>query len=135
AAVCRKVITAKHTGQHEIEIWGDGQQTRSFMYVDDCIQGIDRILHSDILEPINLGSSELVTINQLVDLAEEIAGIKLKRKYKLDAPKGVTGRNSDNTLIKQRLGWEPSIKLKDGLAKTYAWIEAEMLTAQPALAR
>jgi nucleoside-diphosphate-sugar epimerase len=122
AAVCRKVIQAKLTGRHEIEIWGDGHQTRSFMYIDDCLYGIDRIMHSDIEEPINLGSSELVTINQLVDIAESIAGIKLRRSYNLSAPKGVNGRNSDNTRIQQLLGWEPSTRLRDGLAKTYAWI-------------
>lgn len=127
AAICRKVIEAKHSGRPEIEIWGDGHQTRSFMYIDDCVEGTQAILESDIREPINLGSSEVVTINQLVDIAEEIAGIKLKRTYKLDAPKGVNGRNSDNTLIQKYLGWEPSIKLKDGLAKTYAWIEKSML--------
>ncbi|HMP60381.1 MAG TPA: NAD-dependent epimerase/dehydratase family protein, partial [Gemmatales bacterium] len=126
AAICRKVLRAKLSGKHEIEIWGDGKQTRSFMYIDDCIKGIDLIMHSEILEPINLGSSELVTINQLVDIVEEIAGIKLKRHYKLDAPKGVNGRNSDNTLIKQHLGWEPSIRLRDGLARTYEWILSEM---------
>jgi len=128
AAICRKVIEAKLTGRHEIEIWGDGHQTRSFMYIDDCIYGTQAILESEIKEPINLGSSELVTINQLVDIAEEIGGVKLERHYKLDAPKGVNGRNSDNTLIKKYLGWEPSIKLRDGLAKTYAWIESEMKT-------
>src|ERR1700761_7056498 len=101
AAVSRKVLEAKHSGKHEIEIWGDGHQTRSFMYVDDCTQGVASIYESDILEPINLGSSEMVTINQLVDIAEEIAGVKLKRNYKLDAPKGVNGRNSDNTLIQK----------------------------------
>ncbi len=127
AAICRKVIEAKISGKHEIEIWGDGKQTRSFMYVDDCTRGTQAILESDIHEPINLGSSELVTINQLVDIAEEIAGVKLERKYKLDAPKGVNGRNSDNTKILGYLGWEPSIRLKDGLARTYAWIESEML--------
>jgi GDP-D-mannose 3',5'-epimerase len=126
AAVCRKVIQAKMSGTHEIEIWGDGKQTRSFMYIDDCTKGSQMILDSDILEAINLGSSELVTINQLVDLAEDIAGVKLKRNYKLDAPKGVNGRNSDNTMILDRLGWEPSIKLRDGLEKTYRWIEEEM---------
>jgi GDP-D-mannose 3', 5'-epimerase len=125
AAMCRKVIHAKATNDFNMEIWGDGLQTRSFMYIDDCVLGIDRIMHSDILEPINLGSSELVTINQLADIVEEIAGVKLKRHYKLDAPKGVNGRNSDNTMIQQKLGWEPSIRLKDGMAKTYAWIEAE----------
>lgn len=122
AAVCRKVIEALDSGKHEIEIWGDGKQTRSFMYIDDCLFGIDKILHSDILEPINLGSNELVTINGLVDLVEDIAGVKLKRKYKLDAPKGVNGRNSDNTLIKKYLNWEPSIRLREGMEKTYAWI-------------
>ncbi len=132
AAICRKVIEAKHSGKHEIEIWGSGEQTRSFMYIDDCTYGTQAILESDIREPINLGSSELVTINQLVDIVEDIAGLKLERRYKLDAPKGVNGRNSDNTLIQQYLGWEPSIKLRDGLAKTYAWIESQMLaTATP----
>jgi nucleoside-diphosphate-sugar epimerase len=127
AAICRKVIQAKASGKHEIEIWGDGHQTRSFMYVDDCTKGTQAILESDIREPINLGSSELVTINQLVDVVEEIAGVKLKRTYKLDAPKGVNGRNSDNTKILQYLGWEPSIRLKDGISKTYEWIESQML--------
>ncbi len=125
AAICRKVIAAKDAGEAEIEIWGDGEQTRSFMYIDDCVQGIDRITHSDIREPINLGSSELVSINKLVDLAEECGGVKLRRQYKLDAPKGVRGRNSDNTMIKQRLGWEPSLPLKEGIARTYAWIEGQ----------
>jgi nucleoside-diphosphate-sugar epimerase len=127
AAVCRKVIRAQLSGKHEIEIWGDGKQTRSFMYIDDCLKGIQDITRSDILEPINLGSSELVSINQLVDIVESIAGIKLERKYKLDAPKGVNGRNSDNTLIQQYLGWEPSVKLRDGLAKTYEWIKGEIV--------
>ena len=127
AAICRKVIQAKVSGKHEIEIWGDGHQTRSFMYIDDCTKGTQAILESEITEPINLGSSELVTINQLVDIVEEIAGVKLKRNYKLDAPKGVDGRNSDNTKILQYLGWEPSIRLKDGMAKTYEWIESQML--------
>ena len=127
AAISRKVLEAKHSGNHEIEIWGDGHQTRSFMYIDDCTKGIVDIYNSDILEPINLGSSELVTINQLVDIAEDIAGVKLERKYNLSAPKGVNGRNSDNTLIKKYLGWEPSIKLRDGMEKTLAWIEEQML--------
>ena len=127
AAVCRKVIEAKRSGTHEIEIWGDGKQTRSFMYIDDCTKGTEMITESEIHEPLNLGSDELVTINQLVDIAEEIAGIKLKRSYNLGAPKGVNGRNSDNTLIQEKLGWAPSIKLREGLAKTYAWIEGEML--------
>jgi nucleoside-diphosphate-sugar epimerase len=127
AAICRKVLEAKHSGNHEIEIWGDGKQTRSFMYIDDCLQGTQAIAESDIREPINLGSSELVTINQLVDIVEDIAGVRLERKYKLDAPKGVNGRNSDNTKILEYLGWEPSIRLRDGLEKTYEWIESEML--------
>ena len=127
AAMCRKVLEAKASGKHEIEIWGDGHQTRSFMYIDDCTHGTQAILESEIDEPINLGSSELVTINQLVDIVEEIAGIKLQRRYNLNAPKGVNGRNSDNTLIHKHLGWEPSIKLRDGMAKTYAWIESQML--------
>jgi nucleoside-diphosphate-sugar epimerase len=128
AAICRKVIQAKVSGDHSIEIWGDGEQTRSFMYIDDCVRGTLDILESDIREPVNLGSSELVTINQLVDIVEDIAGVKLKRRYKLDAPKGVNGRNSDNTKILQYLGWEPSIRLRDGMAKTYAWIESQILT-------
>ncbi len=126
AAVCRKVIAAKLSGKHEIEIWGDGHQTRSFMYIDDCLKGTVMFLENDVVEPLNLGSSELVSINQLVDIVEDIAGIKLERRYNLNAPKGVNGRNSDNTLIQERFGWEPSIKLRDGLAKTYAWIHGEM---------
>jgi len=125
AAICRKVIAAKDGGSGEIEIWGDGEQTRSFMYIDDCLHGIDMITHSDVREPLNLGSAELVSINHLVDLAEQVAGLKLKRNYKLDAPKGVRGRNSDNTKIKKLLGWEPGIPLAEGLAKTYAWIEQQ----------
>ena len=127
AAICRKVLEAKMSGKHEIEIWGDGKQTRSFMYVDDCTKGSRMILESDIHEPLNLGSDELVTINQLVDIVEEIAGVKLERRYNLGAPKGVNGRNSDNTKILELLGWEPSIRLKEGMTKTYHWIENEML--------
>ena len=127
AAICRKVIEAKSSGKHEISIWGDGKQTRSFMYIDDCIKGTQMLVESEIDEPINIGSSELVTINQLVDIAEDIAGIKLKRYYNLNAPKGVNGRNSDNTLILQKLGWEPSIRLRDGLEKTYRWIEEQIM--------
>jgi len=127
AAICRKVIEAKDQGTGNIEIWGDGSQTRSFMYIDDCTQGIDKITHCKdlIAEPINLGSNELVSINELVALAEEAGDVKLQRNYKLDAPKGVAGRNSDNTMIKRILGWEPSTPLRDGLAKTYAWIEQQ----------
>jgi GDP-D-mannose 3', 5'-epimerase len=122
AAISRKIAEAKISGNHEIEIWGDGEQTRSFMYIDDCLKGTQMIMQSDIEEPINLGSNEMVTINQLVDIVEEIAGIKVNRRYDLDAPKGVRGRNSDNTMILERLGWEPDISLHDGLEKTYRWI-------------
>src|SRR5271156_5262167 len=127
AAICRKVIEAKHSGSDQIEIWGDGKQTRSFMYIDDCTKGTRMIAESDIREPLNLGSNELVTINQLVDIAEEIAGVRLRRIYNLTAPKGVNGRNSDNTKIQRELGWAPSIRLREGLARTYTWIEQEML--------
>jgi GDP-D-mannose 3',5'-epimerase len=129
AAICRKVALAKLTGEHEIEIWGDGEQTRSFMYIDDCLFGTRKIMESEILDPINLGSSELVTINQLVDIVEEIAGVRLTRRYNLDAPKGVRGRNSDNTLILERLRWEPSTPLAVGLEKTYAWIFGELVAS------
>jgi len=123
AAISRKVIEAKLSGKHEIEIWGSGEQTRSFMYIDDCIKGTQDIMRAQTITfPINLGSAEKVTINQLVDLVEDIAGIKLKRNYNLNAPKGVNGRNSENTLIRKMLDWEPSILLRTGMEKTYAWI-------------
>jgi GDP-D-mannose 3', 5'-epimerase len=127
AAICRKVIEAKDAGKYEIVIWGDGTQTRSFMYIDDCVKGIDMIMHCDdlIATPINLGSNELIAINELVSLAEEIGGVKLVRKYDPDAPRGVAGRNSDNTFIKNVLGWEPTIPFREGLAKTYVWIEQQ----------
>ncbi len=131
AAICRKVIAAKLSGSNEIEIWGDGEQTRSFMYVDDCVYGTQRLMDSDVVEPINIGSSELVTINQLVSIVEEIAGVELKRNYKLDAPQGVRGRNSDNTLILERLDWEPSISLRDGMERTYRWIHDQMVAGGP----
>jgi GDP-D-mannose 3',5'-epimerase len=127
AAICRKVIEARQSGEHDIEIWGDGTQTRSFTFIDDCIRGIELIVDSEIEEPINLGSSELVTLNGLVDIVEDIAGLKLRRKYVLDAPRGVAGRNSDNTRIRHYLDWEPSTRLRDGLEKTYAWIYDEYL--------
>jgi len=127
AAICRKVIEGELYNKKEIVIWGDGHQTRSFMYIDDCIKGILDIMYSNIIEPINLGSAEMVSINQLVDYVEEIANHKFERKYDLTAPKGVRGRNSDNTLIKQYLGWEPSISLKEGLKKTYDWIKGQMI--------
>ena len=122
AAICRKVIEAKVNKSKEIEIWGTGDQTRSFMYADDCVKGTELIMRSNIIEPINLGSTEAVSINQLVDIVEEISGVKLKRNYNLTAPKGVNGRNSENTLIKQYLNWEPDTSLRSGLEKTYAWI-------------
>ncbi|HSD85718.1 MAG TPA: NAD-dependent epimerase/dehydratase family protein, partial [Anaerolineae bacterium] len=129
AAICRKVIEAKDTGEHEIVIWGDGHQTRSFMYIDDCVKGIDMIMHCDelIATPVNLGSSELVSINQLVSYVEEIGGIKLERKYDPNAPRGVAGRNSDNTFIKQVLNWEPTTPFREGLKKTYNWIEQQYI--------
>jgi nucleoside-diphosphate-sugar epimerase len=126
AAICRKVIESKLNGDREIEIWGDGEQTRSFMYVDDCVEGMQRLLASEVAEPINVGSEELVTINQLVDLVEEFAEIKLRRRHQLDAPRGVAGRNSDNTLIRAALGWAPSTPLAEGLEATYRWIHGRM---------
>jgi nucleoside-diphosphate-sugar epimerase len=128
AAVCRKVIQAKLSGNHEIEIWGDGHQTRSFMYIDDCLKGTRMFLEGEVTDPLNLGSDEIVTINGLVDLVEDIAGVKLKRNYNLSAPKGVNGRNSDNTLIKENFNWAPQIKLREGLEKTYAWIYDEIVS-------
>ena len=127
AAMSRKVVEAKDTGNHTIEIWGDGTQTRSFMYIDDCVHGIDMITHCDdlVATPINLGSSELVSINELVSIVEDIAKVRLNRTYDPSAPKGVAGRNSDNTFIKQVLGWEPSTPLRAGMATTYAWIESQ----------
>jgi nucleoside-diphosphate-sugar epimerase len=127
AALCRKVIEAKDRGTGQIEIWGDGKQTRSFMYIDDCLSGIDRITHCDqlVATPVNLGSSELVSIDRLVDLVEAVAGVKLQRRYRPEAPRGVAGRNSDNTFIKKVLGWEPDFPLAQGIARTYAWIEQQ----------
>jgi nucleoside-diphosphate-sugar epimerase len=131
AAVCRKVIQALLSGSSDIEIWGDGEQTRSFTYIDDCVTGTLRLMDSDVTEPLNIGSDQLVTINQLVDIVERIAGVRLKRRYKLDAPKGVRGRNSDNTLINERLGWTPSVRLEDGMRRTYEWIYGEMTKRTP----
>lgn len=127
AAMCRKVIEAEDSGSGEIEIWGDGTQTRSFMYIDDCTKGIDMIMHCEdlIATPVNLGSSALISINGLVDMVEEIAGTELTKKYKIDAPTGVAGRNSDNTFIQNVLGWEPNTPLKKGMEKTYAWIKQQ----------
>lgn len=128
AAISRKVAIAELTGDLDIEIWGDGEQTRSFMFIDDCVKGTQLLTHGDFLEPINLGSSELVSINQLVDIVERIAGIEVKRNYNLDAPKGVRGRNSDNRLIEQEFGWEPNTKLVDGMERTYAWVRGQVAT-------
>jgi nucleoside-diphosphate-sugar epimerase len=122
AAICRKVATAVLTENHEIEIWGDGEQTRSFTYIDDCVEGTLRLTASDVREPLNIGSEQLVSINELVDIVEKIASIKVERNYNLNAPQGVRGRNSDNTLVAERLGWTPSITLEQGLEKTYEWI-------------
>ena len=130
AAVCRKIAEASISGEHHIDIWGDGEQTRSFMYIDDCVQGSQMILAGESPEPVNLGSSELVSINQLVSIVENIAGIKCERHYQLDAPQGVRGRNSDNTMINEIYGWEPSITLADGLARTYAWVYDQVKRAQ-----
>src|SRR5881275_3682856 len=131
AAICRKVIEAKLSGNHEIEIWGDGHQTRSFMWIDDCVKGTQMIMDSNFVEPLNLGSSEFVSINQLVDIVEEIGGRKLKRNYNLTAPKGVNGRNSDNTLTQKIFNWDPATKLRSGLEPTYRWIYDEMTKDSP----
>jgi GDP-D-mannose 3', 5'-epimerase len=127
AAMCRKVIEAKDAGLDTLEIWGDGTQRRSFMYIEDCVFGIDQIMHCNelVATPINLGTSEMISINELASLAEKIGGVKLKRKYILDAPKGVAGRNSDNTMIRSLLNWEPSIPISAGLKTTYKWIEKQ----------
>ncbi len=125
AAMCRKIAMAKASGKHEIEIWGDGEQTRSFCYIDDCLEGLHRLMRSDFREPLNLGQDRMVTINQLADIVGEVAGIKVAKKH-IDGPMGVRGRNSDNTLLKKVLGWEPAISLEDGLARTYSWIEEQI---------
>jgi nucleoside-diphosphate-sugar epimerase len=122
AAICRKVAQAQLTGEEVINIWGDGEQTRSFMYIDDCVVGTQIVAEGESGEPVNIGSAELVSINDLVSIVEEIAGIQLKREYDLSAPQGVRGRNSDNTLIQNRYGWQPNISLLEGLEKTYGWV-------------
>jgi GDP-D-mannose 3', 5'-epimerase len=122
AAVCRKVAEAVLSGTNEIAIWGDGEQTRSFTYIDDCLKGTQLVTHGDNTEPVNVGSSELVTINQLVGTVEAIANVELKRTYQLDAPQGVRGRNSDNTMLESIYGWSPSTTLLEGMSKTYAWV-------------
>ena len=129
AALCRKIAECVQTGRREIDVWGDGEQTRSFMFVDDCVEGTRRLIDSDVVEPINIGSSELVSINQLIDIISDIAGITVERVHDLSAPQGVRGRNSDNTLIKERLGWEPSTSLRDGLEVTYRWVSSQVEAA------
>jgi GDP-D-mannose 3', 5'-epimerase len=131
AAICRKVAEAKLSGNHEIEVWGDGEQTRSFTYISDCIRGSRALMDSERTEPINLGSSELVTINQLIEIVEEIAGIEVSRNYDLNAPQGVRGRNSDNTQLRAALDWEPSVSLHEGMARTYAWIYERLSARVP----
>ena len=129
AAMCRKVAVAKLTGNHEIEIWGDGEQTRSFCHIDDCLEGLHRLMRSDFREPLNLGQDRMVTINQLADIVAGAAGIKITKKH-IDGPMGVRGRNSDNTLLKKVLGWEPQISLEQGLAETYKWIEGQVIRSR-----
>jgi nucleoside-diphosphate-sugar epimerase len=131
AACIRKVIECRDSNRREIEVWGDGQQTRSFMYIDDCLTGTRRLMESSLREPVNIGSDELVTIDRLYRIAEDIAGIELQHVYDVTKPKGVRGRNSDNTLIQRELGWAPSIRLEDGMRRTFAWIDAEMRSAKP----
>jgi nucleoside-diphosphate-sugar epimerase len=127
AAICRKVIEACQSGAHDIEVWGDGEQSRSFMFIDDCLYGTYTLMASDVRDPLNIGSDEMVTINQLIDIVEGIAGMKFRRRYNLSAPKGVRGRCSENTEIKRQLGWAPSIRLQDGMEKTYRWIHEQMM--------
>ena len=133
AAMCRKIAEAKMKNIKEIEVWGDGQQTRSFMYITDCIEGTKNLFNSDLKEPYNVGSSEQVSINQMIDMIEEIADYKVDRKYLLDKPKGVRGRSSDNTKIIKDLNWSPTLPLKDGLAKTYNWIFKELKSGENSL--
>jgi nucleoside-diphosphate-sugar epimerase len=128
AAICRKVALAPGGG--EIEVWGDGKQTRSFMYVDDCVEGIYRIMRSDYPHPLNLGTDELVTVNELVDLVAEAAGKRITKRYDPSKPQGVRGRNSDNSRLREVLGWEPQISLSEGLVPTYRWIESELKSAR-----
>jgi nucleoside-diphosphate-sugar epimerase len=127
AAICRKVARAKISGEHTIEIWGDGRQTRSFTFVDDCIEGTLRLAKSDITEPVNIGSAELVSIDELVTIVERIAGVELQRTYDVTAPQGVRGRNSDNELIQQLLSWSPGTPLADGLRATYEWVHDQLV--------
>jgi nucleoside-diphosphate-sugar epimerase len=125
AAMCRKIALAKLNGETEIEIWGDGEQTRSFCYINDCVEGLYRLMRSDFHEPLNLGQDRMVTINQLADMVAEIAGVTITKKH-IDGPQGVRGRNSDNNKLRETLGWEPEISLEDGLQETYRWIEEQV---------
>ncbi len=131
AAICRKVAIVKLTGHHEIELWGDGEQTRSFCYIDDCVEGIYRLMRSDFSEPLNLGQDRMISINQLADIIADIAGIAITKNH-IEGPQGVRGRNSDNSKLREVLGWEPEISLEDGLAKTYSWIENEVIKSRSA---
>lgn len=133
AALSRKIAECVVSGHREIEVWGDGLQTRSFMYVDDCVYGTRRLMDSDVSIPINIGSSELVSINGLIDIISDLAGITVERAHDLSAPQGVRGRNSDNTLIMERLGWEPSTTLRDGLERTYEWVHSQVVAAHSAV--
>ncbi len=132
AALSRKIAVAKLSGRHEIEVWGDGNQVRTFTYVDDCIDGTLRIMGDGVHEPLNIGSDESVTVNELIDMIEGFAGIKVKRNYVVDAPLGVRGRSSDNSLILEKLDWQPSIPLEVGLERTFRWIYDQVLSTQPA---
>jgi len=125
AAMCRKVAVAKLTGNPEVEIWGDGEQTRSFCYIDDCVVGIHKLMLSDYREPLNLGQDRLISINQLADMTAKVAGVKIRKKH-VPGPQGVRGRNSDNDRLRKVLGWEPQISLEEGMARTYAWIEQQV---------
>lgn len=129
AAICRKVALSENNG--EIEVWGDGEQTRSFMYVDDCVEGLIRIMASDYRDSLNLGTDELVTINELVDIVAGIADKRITKRHNLSGPQGVRGRNSDNSRLREVLGWEPSIQLRRGLAGTFDWIAAQVLSRSP----
>jgi nucleoside-diphosphate-sugar epimerase len=133
AAICRKIAQAKISGSNQIEIWGDGNQTRSFMYIDDCVKGTQMIMNNKSSDPVNLGSEEMVSINQLVSITEDIAGIKVERRYNLNAPQGVRGRTSDNTMMREIYNWEPTTSLLSGLTRTYEWIYDEMVSGRPAI--
>jgi nucleoside-diphosphate-sugar epimerase len=134
AALCRKIAVAKLTGNHEIEIWGDGAQTRSFCFIDDCVTGIYKVMRSDFHDPLNLGQDRMISIDQLADVIAEIAGIRITKKH-IRGPQGVRGRNSDNTLLRKVLGWEPELSLEDGLARTYQWIEGQVASKLPQMAK